>query len=103
MTTACVSSRAFALRLAGAVLIGAIFGGLLGYASAQETRGGQLDTRCAAECQSHGYEAEFCGQACWIPDPDMAARGSRTDWQCMADCRTAGGDEEGCRLRCRRR
>ena len=61
MTTARVASRAFALRLAGAVLIGAIFGGLLGYASAQETRGGQLDTRCAAECQSHGYEAEFCG------------------------------------------
>ena len=96
------TTHAFALRLAVAVLVGSVLGGFLGFASAQDRTAGSLDTKCAAECTSHGYEAEYCNQVCWIPDPAMAARGSRTDWKCMSECSALGDREEDCRARCRR-
>lgn len=95
--------RRFGFRLAAAALAGSILGGSLGFASAQDRTAGSLDSQCAAECTSHGYEAEYCNQVCWIPDPDMAARGSAIDWNCMTDCKALDGREEDCRQRCRRR
>lgn len=91
------------LRFSVALLAGAILGGFLGFASAQDGTPGQLDTACAARCTGNGYDAGFCGQVCWIPDPAMAAKADGLDWKCMTGCRERGGRAEDCMASCRRR
>ena len=93
----------FVVRLAAAAAIGGIVGGFLRLASAQDRTAGVLDEKCAVECSEHGYDPEFCGRVCWIPDPAMAARGSSIDWTCMNDCKATDVREEDCRQRCKRR
>jgi hypothetical protein len=84
------------------VLSGAALGAFLGYASAQETASGWLDTDCAGKCAANGYDAEFCGQVCWIPDPAKSAEGDNLDWKCMTGCRERGGGTRACMASCRR-
>ena len=70
----------YAISLSGACRIliaavgGALLGGFLGLATAQDRPPGQLDTACASDCVARGLEAGFCSRACWVPDPEMAAR-----------------------------
>lgn len=91
------------LRSSLTVVIAAVLGGFLGFAFAQDDTPGQLDTACAARCSANGYDAEFCGQVCWIPDPQYAAKGDGLDWKCMTGCRERGGRAEDCMASCRRR
>lgn len=91
------------LRFPVALFAGAILGGFLGFASAQDGAPGQLDTACAARCTANGYEAAFCGQVCWIPDPGMVAKGEGLDWNCTTACRNQGGKLSDCLPRCQRR
>ena len=91
------------IRLAFLVFGGVFLGAFLGFASAQDGQPGQLDTACAARCTGNGYDAEFCGQVCWIPDPAVAAKGDGLDWKCMTGCRERGGRAEDCLVSCRRR
>lgn len=83
------------------VCLAALLGAGLGLALAQDRPAGQLDTACASDCAARGYDAEFCGQVCWIPDPEMAARGEALDWKCLTACRERGGGAEACMLSCR--
>ncbi len=91
------------LRFSVALFAGAILGGFLGLASAQDRTPGQLDTACVSRCTANGYEAEFCDRVCWLPDPAIAAKAEPIDWICMTDCLERGGKGEDCRLRCKRR
>lgn len=83
--------------------IAALLGATMGLALAQDRRAGQLDVACASNCTAHGYESEFCGRVCWLPDPAIAAKAEPIDWICMTDCLERGGKVEDCRLRCKRR
>lgn len=100
MTYAFSFSAAYRFLLAAAC--GAILGGFLGFASAQDNSPGQLDTACHARCTGNGYEAGFCNEVCWIPDPAMSAKGDGLDWKCMTACRERGGGAEYCMSGCRR-
>lgn len=97
-------ARCFAVgRVLVAATCGSILGGFLAFASAQVSSPGQVDTACASNCTAHGYDAEFCNQVCWIPDPATAAKGENLDWKCMTACRERGGGAEECMSSCRRR
>jgi hypothetical protein len=91
------------IQLVFPVLGGVLLGGFLGFASAQDGTPGQLDTACASLCTANGYDAEFCGQVCWVPDPQYAAKGDGVDWKCMTGCRERGGRAEDCMVSCQRR
>ncbi len=78
-------------------------GAALGIASAQDRAPGQLDTTCAAECAARGNAGEFCGQVCWVPDPEVAARSAPFDWDCYSSCRERGGGPRDCLPACRPR
>ena len=84
-------------------VMAALLGATMGLALAQDRRAGQLDVACATNCTAHGYEPEFCGRVCWLPDPAIAARAEPVEWICMTDCLERGGKFEDCRLRCKRR
>lgn len=94
-----------AIRIATIVpfVIAAIVGVGIGLALAQDRRAGQLDVACATNCTAHGYDPEFCGKVCWLPDPDVAAKAVPVDWVCMTDCLDRGGAFADCKLRCQRR
>ncbi len=91
------------VQLAIFALVGAALGAGLGIASTQDGTPGQLDMDCAGRCTANGYAAEFCGQVCWVPDPQYAAKGDGLDWKCMTGCRERGGRAEDCMASCRRR
>ena len=95
------SIRNLALQAAAAVLIGGLAGGSLGLASAQE-QSGWLNPECAGRCAAKGYEAEFCGNVCWVPDPVEAAEGDRLDWKCFEACVRRGERARACVASCRR-
>lgn len=97
-----LSQHADRLRFPVALLAGAILGGFLGFASAQEGTSGQLDTACNARCTANGYDAEFCGQVCWVPDRAEGAEGDRLDWKCFETCARRGGKARDCVASCRR-
>lgn len=91
-----------ARRVAAAVLVGGLIGGFLGLASAQETSAGALDVNCTRTCAANGYDAEFCGQVCWVPDLAASAEAENLDWKCMTGCRERGGYTRACMASCRR-
>lgn len=84
------------------VLLAAALGATVGVALAQDRRAGQLDVTCAANCTTHGYEPDFCGKVCWVPDPGVAARSVPVDWVCMSECLDRLGNPIDCKTRCRR-
>lgn len=88
------------LRVVVALLIGAGLG--IGVSVAQVQPRGQIDTDCAGRCTAHGYDAEFCGRVCWVPDPELTAEQEQTDWPCVAVCLYRGGEFEDCKPRCER-
>jgi hypothetical protein len=92
----------FLIAAACGASIGGFLGAFFSFASAQEGRVGQLDVACANRCVGNGYDADFCGRVCWIPDPAIAARAVPVDWVCMEACLDRGGNPEDCKLRCRR-
>jgi hypothetical protein len=94
--------RSFALRLAAAALASGFLGGLIGYASAQDAASGWLNPECAASCVTNGYDAEFCGQVCWVPDPAKTAEADNLDWKCMTSCSKRGGRTRDCMPGCRK-
>lgn len=94
--------RFFALSAGAAVLAGALIGGLLGVASAQDRSSGWLDTDCAKTCSANGYEAGFCGDVCWVPDPAKIAETENVDWKCVGQCSRGGGKSRDCLASCRR-
>jgi hypothetical protein len=91
------------IRIGISIFAGAVLGGFLGFASAQDGTPGQLDTACHANCTANGYDPGFCSQVCWVPDPAVAAKGGPLDWTCMTSCRQRGGRAEDCMNSCRRR
>ena len=97
------SRHEWVIRFACSALVGAVFGAVLGIASAQDRAPGQLDGACAAQCAENGNNAEFCGQVCWVPDPAVAARSYPVDWSCFTSCRERGGRAEDCLPACRKR
>jgi hypothetical protein len=90
------------LRAAAAVLAGALIGGFLGIASAQDRSSGWLDNECARTCAANGYEAGFCGDVCWVPDPAKVAETENVDWKCVGHCSRSGGRSRDCLASCRR-
>lgn len=94
--------RGFALRAAAAILAGGLIGGFLGIASAQDRTSGWLDNECAKTCSVNGYDAEFCGQVCWVPDPAKVAETENVDWKCVGSCSRGGGRSRDCLASCRR-
>jgi hypothetical protein len=90
-------------RFFAAVAAAVLMGGALGAATAQERPPGQLDSACAAHCVESGKDTQYCGRACWVPDPDVAARGAPLDWKCYSTCRDSGGKSKDCLPACRRR
>lgn len=93
--------RSFLLRAAAAVLAGGLLGGFLGLASAQE-RAGWLNPDCVNRCTTKGYDAEFCGNVCWVPDPAKLPEEDDFDWKCVQACGERGGDSRACFASCRR-
>lgn len=91
------------LRIPVALFAGAILGGFLGFAAAQDGAPGRLDTDCVGRCTANGYDTAFCGQVCWVPDPASSAKSEGLDWNCMTGCRERGGRAEDCLVSCRRR
>lgn len=89
-------------RFAFLVFAGAVLGVFLGFASAQDTAAGWLDQECAGKCSANGYDAEFCGQVCWVPDPAKSAEADNLDWKCMTACGDRGGRARACMASCRR-
>lgn len=98
-----LKSSSSLIRLAFPVFGGVLLGGFLGFASAQDGVSGQLDTACAARCTANGYDAEFCGQVCWVPDPASAAADENLDWKCINACGQRGGTARQCMAACPRR
>lgn len=92
----------FAFRIAAAVLIGGALGGYLGIAAAQNAASGWLNTDCAGRCVANGYDAKFCSEVCWVPDPEADAAAERLDWKCIAACGERGGTARACMATCRR-
>jgi|APLak6261659701_1056019.scaffolds.fasta_scaffold86592_2 hypothetical protein len=99
----CVTRRPQLVHFFVLALAGAALGACLGIAQAQDQSTGQLDVDCSNSCTAHGYDAEFCGQACWIPDPEMVAKGEGLDWKCLTSCRDRGGKLSDCLPRCKLR
>ena len=83
-------------------IAGAALGACLGIAQAQDRSLGEIDAECSSRCTANGYDAEFCGQVCWIPDPAMVAKGEGLDWKCMTSCRDRGGKMGDCLPSCQR-
>lgn len=94
--------RSSLIRFGFSTICGALLGAYLGFAFAQEPAG-TLDTQCVGQCTADGYEAEFCGRVCWIPDPEIAARAYPVDYPCFSSCRDRGGKVQDCRSACRKR
>ncbi len=90
------------LQCALAIAAGTVVGASLGFASAQEIGAGFLNADCAARCAANGYDPEFCGQVCWVPDPAAAARDDNLDWKCIGVCGERGGSARECLARCSR-
>ena len=95
--------RVLSNRYVCAILLGGVLGGILGFASAQDTASGSLDPVCAAHCAANGNEAAFCGQVCWVLNADVAARSYPVNWDCYTSCRERGGRPRDCMPVCRKR
>lgn len=93
---------AFVRQCVAAVLVGGLLGGYLGFASAQDTTSGWINSDCVKICSANGYEAEFCGDVCWVPDAAKAAEADNLDWKCMEACGEHGGTARSCMTKCRR-
>jgi hypothetical protein len=83
----------FAFRNIAAILVGALLGTFLGFASAQDTASGWLDADC---------DTKFCGDVCWVPDPNKVAETENVDWKCVGQCSQRGGKARDCLASCRR-
>lgn len=95
--------RGFVSPACAALLTGALVCGFPGFASAQDTAAGRLDPDCAAACAARGNEGGYCGEVCWVPDPEVAARSHPVDWDCYTTCRERGGRSRDCMPMCRQR
>jgi len=95
--------RSRLIRLIFSVISGAVLGGFLGFASAQDRPPGQLDTACLQDCAAQGQDSEFCNRLCWVANPAQSRPAEVTDWICMADCGDRGGRYADCKQRCRLR
>lgn len=93
---------AFVRQCAAAVLAGGLLGGFLGLASAQDKTSGWLDQDCAKACAANGYDAEFCSDVCWVPDPAKSAEADNLDWKCLDRCAKEGAATRSCVVSCRR-
>lgn len=93
---------AFARQCGIAILCGATLGGYFGFASAQDSDSGFLNTDCAGRCTAAGYDGEFCQSVCWVPDPSKASEIEGLDWQCFEGCARRGGKARACLASCRR-
>lgn len=85
-----------------ALVVGALLGAFLGFASAQDAASGWLDTACAKTCAANGYDAKFCGEVCWVPDPAKVAETENVDWKCVGQCNQRGGKARDCLASCRK-
>lgn len=97
------SFRGFASRACAALLAGALLGGSVSAALAQDRPPGQLDLACSATCTARGNDGAYCGEVCWVPDPEVAARSHPVDWDCYTSCRERGGRARDCMPACRPR
>jgi hypothetical protein len=88
------AARAALVGLAGLMFL------VLG-AQAQERPIGRADDSCAAACNARGYDADYCGRVCWIPDRPRTPPDEVTDWTCMTACAERGGKYAECKPRCR--
>lgn len=97
--------RLHRVHFLAALLAGGVLGASLGitFALAQDRPPGSLDTECAGRCTANGYDAEFCGLVCWVPDAEVAARSYPLNWNCFSSCRERGGRAEDCMPACRQR
>jgi hypothetical protein len=89
-------------RCIAAVVVGGLFGGILGLASAQVATAGWLDAECAKTCAANGNDPKFCGEVCWVQDPAKVAETENVDWKCAGQCSERGGKARDCLSRCRR-
>jgi hypothetical protein len=94
--------RGFAARAAASICAGALLGGFLGFASAQDGASGWLDGECAKTCAALGYDAKFCSEVCWVQDPAKVAEADNLDWKCVGTCGERGETARTCQARCRR-
>jgi hypothetical protein len=90
------------LRAAAAILAASVLGGFLGLATAQDKTSGWLDQECAKSCVANGYDAEFCSDVCWVPDPVKSAEADTIDWKCVTTCGARGTSARSCVATCRR-
>jgi hypothetical protein len=96
-----VRLRELLFQIVFLLLAGGILGSSLGIATAQDRSSGALNTDCAARCAANGYDGEFCGSVCWVPDPASSAEADRVDWTCFERCRVQGGRARSCFDSCR--
>jgi hypothetical protein len=89
-------------QLSAWFLAAALFGSVLGVATAQEQPSGQLDYACMTGCTGNGNESDFCAQVCWVPDPLASAKADNLDWKCFSRCAKQGNRAEPCLASCRR-
>jgi hypothetical protein len=90
-------------RYTAAVVAGVSLGGFLGFAAAQDPSAGSLNPECAARCAANGNDAAYCGEVCWVPNPEIAARSYPVDWDCYTACRERNGRPADCMPACRKR
>lgn len=74
----------------------------VGTVLAQETAVAPRDQTCEADCQRRGYDGEFCGRACQVPQASLIPADEVTDWICLTACRERGGRLLDCLPQCRR-
>lgn len=94
--------RLSAIRMIALSVVAIAFGTLVGAANAQDSSTGSLNLDCARTCAANGYDSQFCGQVCWVPDLSASESVENLDWKCMTTCRARGGKTRECIASCRR-